>query len=93
MKCMHCGKEMDNTSGGNFNCPSCGSAVNDLVYKGTVTKPETNIGNYGSPIFGQTGWICPRCGRDVRETISQREINAIRKKFGLTTNYNLSHNS
>jgi len=48
------------------------------------------------PVCGYTGIIgdiCPRCGRDVRETISQREINTIRKKFGLTTNYNLSHNS
>ncbi len=48
------------------------------------------------PVCGYTGIIgdiCPKCGRDVRETISQREINAIRKKFGLTTNFNLSHNS
>lgn len=45
------------------------------------------------PVCGYTGIIgdiCPKCGRDVREPISQREIDAIRKKFGITTPYNLS---
>lgn len=46
------------------------------------------------PVCGYTGIIgdiCPKCGRDTRKPISQREINAIRKKFGLTTPFNLSH--
>lgn len=46
------------------------------------------------PVCGYTGIIgdiCPKCGRDVREPISQREINEIRRKFGLTTPFNLSH--
>ena len=46
------------------------------------------------PVCGYSGIIgdiCPKCGRDVREPISQKEINAIRKKFGLTAPFNLSH--
>ena len=46
------------------------------------------------PVCGYTGIIgdiCPKCGRDVREPISQKEIDAIRKKFGLRTPFNLSH--
>lgn len=46
------------------------------------------------PVCGYTGIIgdiCPKCGRDVREPITQTQIDAIRKKFGLITPFNLSH--
>lgn len=46
------------------------------------------------PVCGYTGIIgdiCPKCGRDTREPITQEEINKIRKKFGLVTPFNLSH--
>lgn len=60
MQCIRCGKEMVNTTGGNYHCPSCGMAVNDLVY-----RPS----NCDIPIpqgFGkQKGWICPVCGRGL----------------------------
>ena len=59
-KCWICGKEMVNTIGGNYHCPTCGVGVNDLVY-----RPS----NCDIPIpqdFGvQKGWICPICGRGV----------------------------
>lgn len=46
MTCMRCGKEMTNTSGGNFTCPHCRFAVNDLVnreyYKPSITEPITD---------------------------------------------------
>lgn len=60
MKCIRCGKEIVNTTGGNYHCPSCNMAVNDLVYR---------TSKYDIPIpqgFGeQKGWICPVCGRGV----------------------------
>ena len=60
MQCIRCGKEMVNTTGGNYICPSCNMAVNDLVY-----RPS----NCDIPIpqgFGeQKGWICPVCGRGL----------------------------
>lgn len=34
MKCIRCGQEMVNISGGNYQCPSCGQAINDLIYRG-----------------------------------------------------------
>ena len=33
MQCIRCGKEMINTTGCNYHCPSCNMAVNDLVYR------------------------------------------------------------
>ena len=45
------------------------------------------------PVCGYTGIIgdfCPKCGRDVREPITQTEIDEIRKKFGITIPFNLS---
>ena len=60
MKCIRCGKEMTNTTGGNYNCPSCNMAVNDLVYRSSncdIPMPQ----GFGE----QKGWICPVCGRGV----------------------------
>lgn len=45
------------------------------------------------PVCGYSGIIgdfCPKCGRDVREPISQEQINETRKKFGITIPFNLS---
>lgn len=60
MQCIRCGKEMANTTGGNYHCPSCNVAVNDLVYRPSEWKPFPHEG------FGeQKGWLCPVCGRGV----------------------------
>lgn len=58
MKCNVCGADMISTTGGNYHCPKCGFAVNDLVYRlqsCDMPLPQS---------FGvQYGWICPRCGK------------------------------
>ena len=59
MQCVRCGKEMVNTTGGNYHCPSCGFAVNDLVYRPSEWKP------FPQSVSKQEGWICPVCGRGV----------------------------
>ena len=76
MKCMRCGAEMNNTTGGNYNytCRRCGMGVNDLVY-----RPQ----NCDIPLprgFGkQEGRICPVCGRGVAPWVDvcpcQNDIN------------------
>jgi hypothetical protein len=50
---------MENTTGGNYHCPSCSMAVNDLVYRPSEWKPFPH--GFGK----QEGWICPVCGRGV----------------------------
>lgn len=60
MQCIRCGKEMENTTGGNYHCPSCDFAVNDLVYRPSncdIPMPQ----GFGK----QEGWVCPVCGRGV----------------------------
>ena len=60
MRCIRCGKEMVNTTGGNYHCQSCGNAVNDLVYRPSncdIPMPQ----GFGK----QEGWICPVCGRGL----------------------------
>ena len=60
MQCIRCGKEMENTTGGNYHCPSCDFSVNDLVYRPSNCDIPLSQG------FGkQEGWICPVCGRGV----------------------------
>ena len=60
MQCLRCGKEMVNTTGGNYHCPSCNMAVNDLVYRPSNCDMPMPQG------FGeQKGWICPVCGRGL----------------------------
>ena len=60
MQCIRCGKEMVSTTGGNYHCPSCNMAVNDLVYRPSNCDMPLPQG------FGkQEGWICPVCGRGV----------------------------
>ena len=59
-KCWICGKEMVNTLGGNYHCPTCGVGVNDLVFRPSncdIPMPQ----GFGE----QKGWICPVCGRGV----------------------------
>lgn len=60
MQCIRCGKEMANTTGGNYHCPSCNFTINDLVYRPSNCDMPLSQG------FGkQEGWICPVCGRGV----------------------------
>lgn len=60
MQCIRCGKEMANTTGGNYTCPSCNFAVNDLMYRPSNCDMPLPQG------FGeQKGWICPVCGRGL----------------------------
>lgn len=59
MQCIRCGKEMVNTTGGNYHCPSCNMAINDLVYRPSEWKPFPQ--DFGK----QEGWICPVCGRGL----------------------------
>lgn len=60
MQCIRCGREMEVTTGGNYHCPSCDHAVNDLVYRPSNCDRPMPQG------FGkQEGWICPVCGRGV----------------------------
>ena len=60
MKCLRCGKEMVNTTGGNYQCTSCNMAVNDLLYRPSEWKSFPHEG-----FSEQKGWICPVCGRGV----------------------------
>lgn len=58
IKCSICGADMMSKTGGNYYCPKCGFAVNDLVYRPQscdMPLPE----NFGV----RYGWICPRCGK------------------------------
>ena len=86
MKCTRCGIDMTHTIGGNYHCPKCGFAINDLMLRvpsDTVTLPETpdiiddNIepgirpGDDFNFNFGQTGWICPKCGRGLSPWTSE----------------------
>ena len=58
--CARCGREMKNQLGGNYYCPSCGYAENDLVYRPSNCDLPMPDG------FGkQKGWICPVCGRGL----------------------------
>ena len=51
---------MVSTTGGNYHCPDCNMAVNDLVYR------PSNCDIPMPPEFGgQKGWVCPVCGRGV----------------------------
>lgn len=62
---MRCGKEMGNTTGGNYNCPHCGFSVNDLVYRSNACDLPIPQG------FGELkGWTCPVCGRGLAPWMS-----------------------
>ena len=83
MQCIRCGKEMENTSGGNYECPSCRLAVNDLVYRPSNCDMPMPQG------FGDQGWICPVCGRGVAPHVNvcpcQKDVRVI----NITTNPNI----
>ena len=80
-----------------------GDATKNLeAFEAIIRCMKENHVGYGAinipvdrdPVCGYTGMIgdiCPKCGRNVFEPISQKEVDAIRRKFGLTTPYNLSH--
>ena len=74
MQCARCGKEMTNTTGGNYNCPHCGLSINDLVYRPMITWDKTDTPDTcDMPIpqgFGQQGWVCPVCGRGLAPWVS-----------------------
>ena len=59
-KCWICGKEMVNTFGANYHCPTCGVGVNDLVFRPLNCDMPMPQG-----LGEQKGWICPVCGRGV----------------------------
>ena len=60
MNCTICGKKMDYTGFGNYRCPECNHALNDLVNRPSNCDMPMPQG------FGeQKGWICPVCGRGV----------------------------
>ena len=77
MVCPVCGTSMINSIGGNYRCPSCGHAVNDLVYRGytgdTIAKPQSpyikdnNVQGEFGPMNNKPiplyGWVCPLCNR------------------------------
>ena len=60
MTCIRCGNEMVNTTGGNYHCPKCNMAVNDLMY-----RPSNCDLPMHPSIDVERGWICPICGRGV----------------------------
>lgn len=58
MKCNICGSDMISQTGGNYYCPKCGFAVNDLVY-----RPQSCDMPLSENFGVRYGWICPRCGK------------------------------
>ena len=60
MNCIICGKKMRPTTGGNYECYTCG-----VMSTGLLNNPS----NCDIPMpqgFGeQKGWICPVCGRGL----------------------------
>ena len=62
MKCIKCEQEMVNISGGNYQCPSCGQTINDLVYRGTTATIPFNPNDY------QIAIRCMICGKEVVRT-------------------------
>ena len=60
-KCWICGKEMINTVGGCYHCPTCGVGVNDGVFRTPSNCDMPLPQGFGK----QEGWICPVCGRGV----------------------------
>lgn len=83
MKCIRCGKEMENTTGGNYHCPSCSFAVNDLVYRPSEWKP------FPQSASKQEGWICPVCGRGVAPWVDVCPCQSGQISYGTSIGLNL----
>lgn len=60
MKCIKCGQEMVNISGGNYQYPSL---VNDLVYREVTATIPFNPNDY------QIATHCVVCGKEIVEQI------------------------
>lgn len=74
MRCIVCGVEMNNTIGGNYNCPQCGHSFNDLVYRPKIVwNKEDSLDACDMPMpqgFGNQGWVCPVCGAGLAPWVS-----------------------
>jgi hypothetical protein len=88
MQCIRCGRKMENTTGGNYHCPSCNTVVNDLVYRPSEWKPFPQ--DFGK----QEGWICPVCGRGVAPWVGVCPCQSDWKiTYGTATSINNDGNS
>jgi rubredoxin len=64
---------MTSTTGGNYHCQKCGTAVNDLVYRESkpILDPDiaiekiTPINPIPNNNDNRMGWICPNCKRGI----------------------------
>lgn len=85
MHCLRCGKEVESTTGGCSHCPSCGFAINDLVYRPSNCDMPLPQG------FGkQVGWICPVCGRGMSPWADSCPCQSSFKiTYGTTTDNNV----
>ena len=84
MRCSICGTKMDNTVGGNYNCPTCGHSINDLINRPSNCDMPMPQG------FGEQGWICPVCGRGLAPWTSfcPCQGSEIKITYGTSTNLN-----
>ena len=96
MNCPICNHEMKNTTGGNYNCPSCGYSENDLVYRGSKTVPDFNqITPNQSTEEKQnnlklTGWICPKCNRGISPFVDVCPCTSYNNTISVNGGYSLN---
>ena len=84
MRCAVCGTKMNSATGGNYHCPTCGHAINDLVFRSSnsdIPMPQS---------FGEEkGWICPVCGRGLAPWVSFCPCQTSEIKITYETNTNV----